>query len=120
MLAEQELLEKIANRLWYLDTADDFDTEDMALASLYYTEVMRDIYKRKASQILIIIKEASYVQLAEDQSLSPNPYSGGIDFHQNIRLATRQGYDEARRDMLIPKDRMAWRKVMLETKDGKV
>lgn len=27
--------------------------------------------------------------------LPENPYRGDIDFHQNIRLATRQGFDEA-------------------------
>lgn len=35
-----------------------------------------------------------------DQSLPPNKWAGGIDFCQNIRLATKQGYDEAQQDML--------------------
>ena len=47
---------EIANRLWWLDNADEegFDTEQMAIASHFYTQVMRDIYLRKADQILAL------------------------------------------------------------------
>ena len=60
------------------------------------------------------VKEANYRRLADDQRLPDNPYGGEIDFHQNIRLATKQGYDEGQQDMVSA----GFQKVELEEENG--
>ena len=59
-------------------------------------------YKKQADKILSI---KGLVVEAKDQTKPKNPWDGEIDFYQNIRLATKQGYDQAQQDM---KD---WRKI---------
>lgn len=58
----------------------------------------------KGSKVLAI--------LDPDQTLPVNPYLGDIDIFNNIRLATRQGYDKAQQDMITPKDGKVWRKTV--------
>ena len=47
-----------------------------------------------------------------DQTPPKNKWDGVIDFHQNIRLATKQGYDEAQQDMIKGHKTSRWVKVL--------
>lgn len=66
-----------------------------------YRPLVGDLTKDAYQQyIRKVIADGGYVRLDENQDLPPNPFAGKIDIWQNIRLATRQGYDRGQQDML--------------------
>ena len=50
------------------------------------------------AQILVLLKQAGYVRLAEDQSLPPNPYFDSISYPELTEKCF--AYDKAKQDML--------------------
>ncbi len=93
---EQELIERVYNLIPQEQETDDSRWVD-------------DVVDR----ILALVKEAGYVKLADDQSLPRNPYP--VDDNS---FDGRIGYGEGQQDMLKVVDGKAWRKVIMEVKDG--
>ena len=70
-MTEQELRESVANKFYYFDHLNDRDYIHWSDCPSEHKEV----YLFYADEVLSIIKEAGYVQLAEDQRL---PSSGEV------------------------------------------
>lgn len=68
------------------------------------TRIGKHSYRELADQILALIEEAGYVQLAEDQSLPENPYMDGT--------STELGWQQGIEDMLTIQNGTVWRKVV--------
>ncbi len=62
--------------------------QDVGLGGLSENEAIKEL-----SSLGVVIAD-------KDAELTENPWRDDIDIFNNIRLATRQGYDQAQQDML--------------------